>query len=806
MRRSRLLSLASTLSLAPMLLGASALFVACGDEPNTSTGPGGGAGASTSTAGAGGTGGSGGDTTSTVSTGGTGGTGAEGGGGSGGAGGMSLCPPDADGDDISDALEGKATELDTDDDGTPDYLDDDSDDDSMPDSLEGFTASNGCSSPQSSDSDGVPDFQDADSDDNGLPDEKEVYPSGAPYSPGGAPPADTNGDGVPDYADTDNDGDALLDTEELSLGNAIDTDGDGVPDLDDTDSDNDTIGDAFESTLDPENDGKPAFRDDDSDGDGILDACEAGKNHELDQPPADVDSDGKYDSLDLDSDGDGLLDADEDKNKNCQVDDGETDARVADTDGDGTNDFIETILASDPLDPLEDPDSLGAVYFVLPYLGAPMPVEKNIPLGTKLNKADVTFFVDTTATMGGEIQNLKSNIVTLSDQLHAELPDLAIGVAGFDDFPSANYGSAGVDLPFYVSGPKGHNSVLLADNILGVQALNVHDGGDSPESQVAAMFRGLTDQFLIWDTGNMPPSGASPGTFGSMRFRDASLPILTLVTDAPFHNGKRSNAPATLHDPYSFNDTPPFPTPKVDDLVTAMKARGARFIGVSAKDGSRAGADPYEDMAYLADQTGSYVPPAAFGGVSCATGLFGSFLAAPDGPIAPGSPGGTCRLIFDITSNGDGLTSSVVAGVKALLKSIRMDMRVIALPDGGAVDAVDTFVESITVNASGGEDPSDPGVPCIALDALQQLADIWSGPKGLEKQQDAVNETAIGVTPGQKICFRMVPKGNTAFPQTSAAQVFYATLTIRAKNGLSPSELVLGSPRPIAFIVPPAPQ
>jgi hypothetical protein len=36
--------------------------------------------------------------------------------------------------------------------------------------------------------------------------------------------------------------------------------------------------------------------------------------------------------------------------------------------------------------------------------------------------------------------------------------------------------------------------------------------------------------------------------------------------------------------------------------------------------------------------------------------------------------------------------------------------------------------------------------------------------------------------------------------------VFHAALSIRAKNGISPSELQLGAPREIVFIVPPAPQ
>lgn len=782
-----------TLAASPACSPSSTTLPTTGGGDTTSTIGGGGAGAGMATGGDAGAG-AGGE-----------GVGAGGTGGEGGTGGVSICPPDEDVDFLSDELEGKAEGLDTDGDGTPDFKDADSDADSIPDALEGQTASNGCSSPQDSDGDKTPDFQDTDSDDNGLPDKKEVYPSGALYSPG-EPPADTDGDGVPDYADPDNDGDALLDVDELFGGTKVDTDGDGVADLDDTDSDNDTIADAFEGMLDPENDGTPAFRDTDSDNDGISDQCEAGKNHVLDQPPADTDLDGKYDSLDLDSDGDGLLDAQEDVNKNCAVDPGETDPRVADSDNDGTNDFIETVLGSDPLDPLVTPDTIGSVYFVMPYLGPPEPIEKVVPLGTRLNQGDVAFFVDTTATMGGAIQTLKTDIVTLVGSLYAEIPELAVGVAGLDDFPSGNYGVPGVDQPFYVAGPTGFVSTALADNTAAVQSLNVHDGGDFPESQVAAMHRGLTDQFLIWDTGSMPPSGGPSGTFGSLRFRATALPILIAITDAPFHNGRRTIAPGTLHDPYSFNDTPPFPTPKVDDVVTALKARGGRFIGVSAAGGSRNGTDPYEDLAFLADQVESYVPPQAFGGTKCGTGLFGTPLASPDGPITSDAPGGSCRLVFDITAAGGGLSQSVVSGVKALLKSIRFDMRVVATPDGSAVDAVDTFVEKIQVNAAGGDDPGEPGAPCVQLDAVKQLADIWSGPKGLTKVQDAVNETALGVTPGQKICFKVVPKGNTTFPQTAAAQVFHATLTIRAKNGVSPSELVLGAARDLVFIVPPAPQ
>jgi hypothetical protein len=236
-----------------------------------------------------------------------------------------------------------------------------------------------------------------------------------------------------------------------------------------------------------------------------------------------------------------------------------------------------------------------------------------------------------------------------------------------------------------------------------------------------------------------------------------------------------------------------------------MTTRGARLIGISATDGVRAGGDPYEDIAYLSDKVGSNVPPSAFGGALCGTGLGGSFIA-PDGPMTPDSPGGSCRLIFDITSSGAGLSSSVTSGVKAVLKSVKLDLRALASPEPGPVDAVDTFIQTVAVAAAGGNDPAEPGVPCVALNAVQQLTDIWSGPKGLLKMQDGVNETALAVVPGQKVCFKVVPKPNTTIPQQAGAQVFKAYLTVKAKNGAAPEEISVGSAREIAFIIPPSPQ
>jgi hypothetical protein len=798
----------------------SGFAAACSPDTDTigATGLSSAATGSASSSGAGGSGGQGGESASgsAASVGGAGGEGGSaGGGGNGGAGGsggagggppLPQCLPDEDGDQIPDEIEGKSAGIDTDADGIPDAQDLDSDGDSLPDLLEGQTVFVGCNTPQDTDGDGLPDFRDPDSDGNGLPDALEVYPSGAPFDPQKpAPnPADTDADGIPDYADPDNDGDSLPDPLELQNGAPVDTDGDGLPDLADIDSDADTIADAFEALADPDNDNIPAFRDLDSDADGVPDACEAGPGHALLDPPPDTDNDGKYDPLDLDSDADGLLDSAEDADHDCSLDATETSRLLADTDGDGASDFIEVTLGSDARDAQVTPASLGKAYFILPYLLAPSPSEAVLPLKTNLNQGDVAFFVDTTATMGGEIQALKLGMMSMIQALYADIPDLAVGVAGFDDFPTGNYGAQG-DLPFYIAGATGAVSKSLGDNLGAVQTLNVHDGGDSPESHVAAMHRGLTDYFLTWDSGLIAPSGAPFGRYGSLQFREGAFPILVLISDAPFHNGRRSNNPGLLHDPYSFNGTQPFPTATIDDLIAAMKPRGARFIGVSATDGVRAGSDPYEDMAYLADQTESSVPSSAFGGALCQTGLAGSFIP-PDGPMTPSAPGGSCRLVFDISSNGAGLSTSVVTGVKAVLKSVKLDLRALASPDAGSVDAVDTFVASISVAAAGGNDPAEPGVPCVALNAVQQLADIWSGPKGLTKAQDGVNETALAVTPGQKVCFKITPKPNTSIPLAAGAQVFKASLSVKAKSSAAAQEIGVGTPREIAFIIPPSPQ
>jgi hypothetical protein len=721
--------------------------------------------------------------------------------GAAGSGGKS-CPPDEDGDLVSDDVEGKAEGLDTDKDGTPDHLDLDSDDDSIPDLYEGQIESNGCKVPQETDGDGIPDFQDTDSDDNGLPDAKEVHPDGSPYTKEN-PPSDTDGDKYPDYADDDNDNDTVGDKDELVNGEAVDTDGDGLPDLDDPDSDNDGIPDGLEGLGDLDGDGVPNFRDLDSDGDGLPDACEVGKEFKAGLLPADSDKDGKYDFLDVDADNDGLLDSEEDINGDCEIGFDETDPRDPDSDGDGVNDLIELTLGSDARQAVVTPASLGKIFFEVPYNKPASPPTQIIAVNLALQRADIGVIVDTTGTMVEELGALKVSLANTFLTISQEIPDVALGVASHDDYPVNPYGNlAAGDLPLTIP-PSGRITTDVLTSVAATNLFTVGSGGDEPESQVLAMWRSLTNGAYQWPGNIVQPDATVPADrYGELAFRKESLPILVPITDAPFHNGRRVSAPDELHDTYSFNNAAPFPQPTVDALVDAIKAQGGRVIGVASDDGARKG-DPYEDLAYLADQTNSLAPINAFQGI-CRTQLAGQPIPIPDGP------NGTCRLVFNIKKDGTGLGDRIVDGVKALLKSLILDVRVMAIPENPSaendfVDSVDAFVQSVEVEPSGGEDPTAPGTAC-ALIPLGKILDLWTGPKGVLQSGDTVAETIAGASPTTRVCYKIKPQVNTTVEATNKAQVYRAVLQVRARANPNAPEINFGPPRELLFVVPPLAQ
>jgi len=677
---------------------------------------------------------------------------------------------DADGDTIADEHEGRGADIDTDGDGTPDWQDLDSDGDGIPDYREAGDDKTG-TPPIDSDGDGTPDFRDTDSDDNGRPDGVDGVD-------------DLDGDGISNFADLDDDGDGILDKDEIGPSPAmpLDSDGDGQFDFQDEDSDNDTIKDLHEGVVDLDMDTVPAYLDDDSDGDCIPDSAEAG-DADLDTPPVDTDDDGKYDFLDVDADNDGLADGAEDANCNGIVDPGESSATSTDTDGDGISDLVEVAAGTDPTDPADNPTANGDFVFEVPYNEDPNPLEDTLDFSTDIKQADVVFGMDTTGSMGGEINNLKTSFVTLINAIRGAVPNTGFAVIGYDDFPNGVYGSAAAgDQPFYLlhrvmttNTPAGLTSVQTK-----VNAYATHYGVDGPESGWEMVYQVATGIGTTAGSASVPafnpatafpaapPAGEEIGDIGGVGFRAGSLPILVWVTDAPSHNSDITG-----------NDYVGFTAARTSNAMTAMAGLSARVIGVVSSVGD---GDGRPDTLHAVNTSGALVPPTAWGPAGsrpggcavgqCCTGLAG-VGEAPDGA-------GMCPLIFRIDGTGAGLGTAVADAVEALVGFGTLDIGALAQDDpSDGVDAVAEFVDRIEAN------PGAPA-PCAA-----GLIAVDRAPA------DGVLDTFDDVTPGTTVCFDVIPKMNTTVMPTDAPQMFMATIVVEG-DGVTTLDT-----RDIFFLVPP---
>ena len=688
---------------------------------------------------------------------------------------VDAAPPpaagDSDGDGISDVDEGRAAAVDTDGDGKADYLDDDSDGDGVSDKLE--AGDDSLSTPPSdTDSDGTPDFRDSDSDGNGRADAVDGT-------------GDLDGDGHLDFADLDDDEDHIGDVIELGPDPSAprDTDGDTIPDFRDLDSDNDTIADHHELMSDPDGDNLPAYRDTDSDGDCRLDALEAG-DADLTTAPRDFDNDGGGDFIDLDSDNDGLLDSLEDPNCNGVLDSGESSATNPDTDGDGVTDLVEHAAGTNPNDPLSNPQANGDFVFLVPYMAPPSPDKDTLDFATDISQADVAFLLDTTFSMNDEINAIKSSLGTIVSQLHTEIPNIGIGVAGYEDF-LGGFGSAG-DRPFYLLHRV--STVRTAAGLASIQNMGVNryvlgDGGDIPESGWEALFQvasgmGLTNILGVSvaafnpasaPPGATPPAGEEYGTLGGAGFRAGSLPIVVWITDAASHNssvtGNNYNAAGTATSA---------------SALTALSARGARVIGVVSRGGDFTPA--YQDVLKGVTSTGAVVAldawppvgagrPAGCSALQCCTGQNG----AGQGVTSTGQ----CALVFETNASGGGMGAQIVQAIKVLVNGVAIDITATAHDDpADSVDAVASFVAKVEANPAG-------------------LAPCSSGLTAVDRNGDGVVDTFDNVLPGARACFDVVPKQNMTVMPTTSPQMFKATIVVQG-DGVTTLDT-----RDVYFLVPP---
>jgi hypothetical protein len=254
---------------------------------------------------------------------------------------------------------------------------------------------------------------------------------------------------------------------------------------------------------------------------------------------------------------------------------------------------------------------------------------------------DVVFVLDSTASMIDEIDNVRSGLRRrVVPGVREAIPDAAFGVVLAGEFPVRPHGPRDVQ-PYLL------RTVVTTDVRTVEAALSDVPSWanfDDPEAQVEALYQLATGEGLLPFI--EPSFGCPMGGTGAVCFRHDSLPVVVLITDAPFHNGPDGANP--------YEEVDPAPH-QYEEAVDALVARDIRVFGLGARDVGRD--SPHEHLRRLARDTGTV-----------------------DGAGQP--------FFQDIGSRGDRVGSSIVDAIQQLASGLLLDVdAVVQDVPGDAIDA-----------------------------------------------------------------------------------------------------------------------
>lgn len=409
-------------------------------------------------------------------------------------------------------------------------------------------------------------------------------------------------------------------------------------------------------------------------------------------------------------------------------------------------------------------------FFNLPYKINPQ--TKPLTFSTEVQSLDVFFAVDTTGSMGGEINQLTRSLQTviIPGVKAAAAKDAWFGVGAVDDWPTGSYGSpncggGGDDQPLILLQGM-TDDVMKAQN--GVQQLLRGSsprgcGNDLPEGQMEALYQIATGDGQMGAGANIP---ANHKGVGGVEFRDGALPVVVSITDASFHSKNDVPARSCGGNVDYGSDVAPFAHTR-QEVVEKMNKICAKSVGISAEVNSDPNCIGTKDLVYFANETGAVVPPEAWDvpmrPANCA---MGKCCTGQKGAGEEPDANGLCPLVFKILGDGANVGEQVTAGIAQLARFASFD--------------VTTDVVGQTMGEKGEVLPppatsADFIKDIVPLDALPPPPPPFFNPPVIRPDGKGFSK----VVPGGFVRFNVTAQ-NEILKETTAPQVFHATIRVRA--------------------------
>jgi photosystem II stability/assembly factor-like uncharacterized protein len=247
---------------------------------------------------------------------------------------------------------------------------------------------------------------------------------------------------------------------------------------------------------------------------------------------------------------------------------------------------------------------------------------------------DVFFLIDTTGSMGGVIDGVRTGLARIVNDLSAAGIPARFGVGEVKDYPFQPW-SVEPDLPYRLFRKVGPVDKGLLDALNRLQASG---GGDEAEAMTTGLYQMASGTGQTVNGQVMVPRHADAG------FRPGALHIALESTDAPFHK------------------EPDYPGPDLEAVYAALRAAHVNVVGLSA------GSPAHADLADTAEATHTLAPA---GGVDC-NGDGKNDLDPGDPLVCSIDGGGAANLSVDVggikvdTSGTAGIGSAIVALLRGI--------------------------------------------------------------------------------------------------------------------------------------------